>query len=304
MKRILFSLLLTILWAWKPGTVTAQELDCTVSINHAQIAGTNVDVFQSLEDAISSFMNERNWTNDQYNANERITCALQLTVTEYSDNGNFVGELIVQSNRPVFNSSYVSPVLNIRDTKISFMYNSYDQLIFRLDQIEDNLTSLLAYYAYLIIGWDMDTMAPFGGTSILQNAEAIVNAAQTFSTPGWRAYDDTKNRHGILSDYMNEAMRSVRQMMYDYHRRGLDEMAANIGRGRAAVTSALEELEKAYKARTMSAVPQLITEIKRDELINIYSKAPSTEKEKVYELLSDLNPSLSTDWSKIKSTSN
>lgn len=304
MKRILFSLLLMLLWGWLPGTVCAQELNCKVTVNHAQIQGTNVDVFKSLEDVMSSFMNERTWTNEQYNASERISCSLLFTVKEYSDNGTFAGELIVQSDRPVFNSSYVSPVINIRDNNISFIYNSFDQMIFRVDQVEDNLTSLLAYYAYLIIGWDMDTMAPFGGTSALQTAEAIVNSAQTFVTPGWKAYDDSRNRHGILTDYMNESMKSVRQMMYDYHRQGLDEMAANVGRGRAKVTSSLEELEKAAKARSMSALPQILTEIKRDELINIYSKAPASEKEKVYEILSDLNPSLSMDWDKVKSTSN
>lgn len=304
MKRIRFSLLSLFLWGWLPCTVAAQELDCKVTINHAQIQGTNVDVFKDLENAISEFMNERTWTNDQYSSSERISCALLLTVKEYSDNGTFVGEMIVQSNRPVYHSSYISPVVNIRDNQISFTYNSFDRLVFRIDQVEDNLTSLLAYYAYLIIGWDMDTLAPFGGTSALQNAEAIVNAAQTFATPGWKAYDDAKNRHGILTDYLNESMKSVRQMMYDYHRLGLDEMAANVGRGRAKITSSLEELEKASKARSMSAVPQLLTEIKRDELINVYSKAPSTEKEKVYEILSDLNPSLNMDWDKIKAASN
>ncbi len=301
MKKVLLSFLF--IWMWIPYTVIAQELNCKVTVDFKQIQGTNTEVFQSLETSITSFMNERTWTNDQYALNERISCALLLTVTSYSDDGSFTGELVVQSNRPVYNSSYTSPVLNIRDKNIAFNYKSFDQLEFRADQIDNNLTALLAYYAYLIIGWDLDTMSSMGGTPALQNAEAIVNAAQSFAEPGWKAYSDNKNRHAIVTDYMDEAMKPIRGMMYNYHRLGLDEMGTNMGRGRSKVTESLEDLQKASKAKSMSALPQIMTEIKRDELINIYSKAPSTEKEKVYEILSDLNPSLNSDWDKIKSTS-
>ncbi len=281
----------------------AQELNCKVTVDYQQIQGTNTSIFSDLEEAVTSFMNERRWTNDQYAVNERITCSLLFTVKEYSDDGTFSGEFTVQSNRPVYASNYTTPVLNLRDREISFTYHEFDQLEFRLEQIDNNLTALLAYYAYLIIGFDMDTMAPMGGTSVLQNAEAIVNAAQSFTESGWKAYDDNRNRHGILTDYMDESMKPFRQMMYDYHRLGLDDMAGNVGRGRAQVTTALEELDAAAQAKSMSALPQIFTEAKRDELINVYSEAPSSEKEKVYELLSDLNPSLKSDWDKIKSTS-
>lgn len=285
-------------------SIQGQELNCKVSIDFKQIQGTNTDIFANLEKAMTEFLNERAWTHDKYALNERISCSLLFTVKEYSDEGTFSGEMIIQSSRPVYGASYTTPILNFRDNNISFTYKEFDQLEFRIEQIDNNLTALLAYYAYLIIGMDMDSMAPMGGTDVLQNAEAVVNAAQTFSEPGWKAYDDTRNRHGILTDYVNEGMKSFRQMMYDYHRTGLDDMAGNVGRGRAQVTTALEELQAAYKARSMSALPQLFTETKRDELINIYSKAPSSEKEKVYNLLSDINPSLNTDWNKIKSTAN
>ncbi|MGI6218854.1 MAG: DUF4835 family protein [Bacteroidaceae bacterium] len=280
----------------------AQELNCKVTVDYQQIQGTNTAIFSNLQEAMTAFMNERAWTNDQYAINERITCSLLFTVKEYSDDGSFSGEFTVQSNRPVYASNYTTPILNLRDQEISFTYQEFDQLEFRIEQIDNNLTALLAYYAYLIIGFDMDTMAPMGGTAVLQNAEAIVNAAQSFSETGWKAYDDNRNRHGILTDYMDESMKPFRQMMYDYHRLGLDDMASNVGRGRAKVTTALEELQTAAQAKSMSALPQIFTEAKRDELVNIYSEAPSSEKEKIYELLSDLNPSLKSDWDKIKST--
>lgn len=280
--------------------VAAQELNCNVTVDYQQIQGTNTAIFSSLQEAMTAFLNERAWTNDQYAINERITCSLLFTVKGYSDDGSFSGEFIVQSNRPVYASNYTTPMLNLRDQNISFTYREYDQLEFRLEQIDNNLTALLAYYAYLIIGFDMDSMAPMGGTRVLQNAEAIVNAAQSFSESGWRAYDSNRNRHGILNDYLDGSMEPFRQMMYDYHRLGLDEMASNVGRGRAQVTTALEELQAAARAKSMSSLPQIFTEAKRDELVNIYSEAPTTEKEKIYELLSDLNPSLKSDWDKIK----
>ncbi len=282
------------------SVVAAQELNCNVTVDYQQIQGTNTAIFSSLQEAMTAFLNERAWTNDQYAINERITCSFLFTVKGYSDDGSFSGEFIVQSNRPVYASNYTTPMLNLRDQNISFTYREYDQLEFRLEQIDNNLTALLAYYAYLIIGFDMDSMAPMGGTRVLQNAEAIVNAAQSFSESGWRAYDSNRNRHGILNDYLDGSMEPFRQMMYDYHRLGLDEMASNVGRGRAQVTTALEELQAAARAKSMSSLPQIFTEAKRDELVNIYSEAPTTEKEKIYELLSDLNPSLKSDWDKIK----
>lgn len=285
-----------------PLWAVAQELNCKVTVDYQQIQGTNTSVFTNLQEAMTSFLNERAWTNDQYAVNERITCSLLFTVKGYNDDGTFSGEFTVQSNRPVYASNYTTPILNLRDEEISFTYHEFDQLEFRIEQIDNNLTALLAYYAYLIIGFDMDSMAPMGGTAVLQNAEAIVNAAQSFSESGWKAYDDNRNRHAILTDYLDESMKPLRQMMYDYHRLGLDDMATNVGRGRAQITTALEELQTAAQAKSMSALPQIFTETKRDELINVYSEAPSSEKEKVYELLSDLNPSLKSDWDKIKST--
>ena len=282
-------------------SIQAQELNCKVTIDHSSIQGTNVDIFQSLEAAIKAFMDERQWTNDQYAISERIDCALSFTLKQYSaTDGTFSGELIVQSSRPIFGSSYTSTMLNYKDNNISFNYQSYDQLQFRIDNIDSNLTALLAYYAYLIIGFDMDSYAPMGGTWALDRCEAIVNAAQSFSEPGWKAYEDSKNRHGVITDYVLESLKPVRQMMYDYHRLGLDAMASNVGLGRAKVTSAMEELHQAYKVKATSYVPQLITEAKRDELVNEYSRARTTEKEAVYEIVSDINPSLNTTWQKIK----
>ena len=280
----------------------AQELNCKVNINYSKIQGTNTQVFKALETALTEFINDRKWTSAQYTVAEKISCSMNITVKEHTDDGAFKCELLVQANRPVYNSSYNTTLFNFKDVNFNFTYLEFDPLELRENQIDSNLTAVIAYYAYLIIGMDMDSMAPLGGTDVLRTAESIVTAAQTMSETGWKAFDDSRNRHGIITDYLDEQMKPYRQMIYDYHRMGLDEMAQNADRGRAKITVALEELKKAKESKPMSVLPQLFTEIKKDELVNVYSKGTQAEKEQVYTMLVDINPALSTEWDKIKSS--
>lgn len=292
--------ILICLWLACTATATGQELNCKVSINAPQVQGTNTQIFKTLENALTEFINERKWTSAQYSTTERIACNFNITVKDYQDDGTFTCELIVQSSRPVYNSNYNSVVFNFKDPNFNFHYLEFDQIELRDNIIDNNLTALIAYYAYLIIGMDMDTMSPMGGDEVLHAAENVVNSAQTLSDKGWKAFDDSRNRHGILSDYMDGSMKPYRQLMYDYHRTGLDEMAQNADRGRAAITTSLGLLKQAKEAKSMSAIPQLFTEIKKDELINIYSKGTQKEKEEVFDILTDVNPALNSDWDKIK----
>jgi len=281
---------------------TAQELNCKVSINYSQIQGTNTQVFKTLETALTEFINDHKWTSAQYSVAERISCSMNITVKQHSDDGTFKCELIVQANRPVFDSNYNTTLFNFKDVNFNFTYLEFDPLELRENQIDSNLTAVIAYYAYLIIGMDMDSMAPMGGTDVLRTAENIVTAAQSLSETGWKAFEDTRNRHGIITDYLDENMKPFRQMIYDYHRSGLDEMAQNADRGRAKITSSLEELKKAKENKPLSVLPQLFTEIKKDELVNVYSKGTQSEKEQVYNMLVDINPAQSNFWDKIKSS--
>ena len=281
-------------------TATAQELEVKVVVNHQKIQGTNTSVFTTLQEAIAEFMNTRKWTSAQYATREKIVCSMNLIVNEYSDDGRFACNLMVQSNRPVYNASYNTTVFNFNDVAVNFNYIEHDKLEFSDDMVDNNLTAVLAYYAYLIIGLDMDTFAPKGGTDILHKAENVVNNAQMMGEEGWKAFGDSKNRHALVNDYMNGALEPYRQLIYDYHRKGLDEMAQNAERGRSNITIALALLEKAKQDKPMSVLPQLFTEIKRDELLNIYSKGTTKEKEEVIRILSLVNPSLTGDWEKIK----
>lgn len=278
----------------------AQELEARVVVNHSKVQGTNTSVFTTLQEAITEFINNTKWTNAQYTSRERITCSFNLIVNEYSDDGRFGCNLMVQANRPVFNASYNTVVFNFNDNAVDFNYIEHDKLEFSDEVVDNNLTAVLAYYAYLIIGMDMDTFAPKGGTDVLHKAENVVNNAQMLGEDGWKAFGDSKNRHALVNDYMNGAMEPYRQLLYDYHRKGLDEMAQNAERGRSNITTSLALLEKAKQDKAMSALPQLFTEIKKDELINVYSKGTAKEKEEVCRILSLVNPSLANDWEKIK----
>ena len=257
-------------------------------------------MFTTLQESITEFMNTRKWTNAQYATREKIVCSFNLIVNEYSDDGRFACNLMVQSNRPVYNASYNTTVFNFNDVAVNFNYIEHDKLEFADEMIDNNLTAVLAYYAYLIIGLDMETFALKGGTDILHKAENVVNNAQMIGEDGWKAFGDSKNRHALVNDYMNGAMEPYRQLMYDYHRKGLDEMAQNAERGRSNITTALTLLEKARQEKSMSALPQLFTEIKKDELLGIYSKGTTKEKEEVVRILSYVNPSYTSDWEEMK----
>jgi len=278
----------------------AQELNCKVSINHSQVQGTNTQIFKTLENSLTEFINDRKWTAAQYSVIERISCSMNITVKEYTDDGKFKCELIVQANRPVFNSNYNTTLFNFKDANFNFDYLEFNQLEFRDNIIEDNLIAVIVYYVYLIIGLDMDSQAPMGGSSILSSVENIVNSAQNIGEAGWKAFDDSRNRHAIISDYLDPGMQPYRQMMYEYHRQGLDEMAQNADRGRAKITASLGLLKTAKEAKPMSVLPQLFTDIKREELINVYSKGTQKEREEVFDILVYINPAQNNEWEKIK----
>ncbi|MBO4451631.1 MAG: DUF4835 family protein [Bacteroidaceae bacterium] len=280
----------------------AQELSCTVRVNHSQIQGTNNGVFDALEKAIADFMNNQTWTDLQYSKEERINCTLTFTIKQYkADENRFTGELLFQVSRPVFNSTYNSTIFSRNDTEISFTYAEGNPLEYNENYIDDNLTAILAYYAYLFIGMDLDTFSPKGGTEVLHRVERIVSDAQNFSEPGWKAFGNTKNRHAIINDYMESSMEPFRQLMYKYHRQGLDEMATNVDRGRTAITESIEMLKEAYDNRPLSMLPQIFTDFKRDELVNIYrGHGNSKEKDSVYEILLKINATQNNEWKKIQ----
>ena len=282
----------------------AQELAARVTINHQQVQGTNTSVFEALEKSLTDLLNDRQWTQYQFNRNERIQCTFAINVKKYDEStGQMNASLTVQSTRPVYNSNYTSTVFSIVDNEFTFEFQPFDQLEFRPDVIDKDLTALIAYYAYIIIGMDLDTMSPEGGTEILQLAKTVCNNAQglTLSAKGWKPFESEKNRYAIINDYLDSGMAPFRALQYKYYREGLDTMAENVDRGRTAVTEAIEMLKTAKDNKPMSMLTQIWTEYKRDELVGIYQgKGTTKEKENVSTILSSINASQNVHWNKIK----
>lgn len=286
-----------------PSTISAQELQAKITINHAQISGTEKGVFDNLQQTLQQFVNNRQWTHLQFQKNERIICNFNITVTKYDRDQNlFTCKALIQANRPVFNSAYTSTLYNNVDDNFTFRFAEYDQLEFNEQQIDNQLTALFAYYAYIIIGIDLDSFAPKGGEDILQRCMILTNNAQNLDYPGWKAFSDDRNRYAIISDYLDGALEPFRLLQYDYYRKGLDEMANNAERGRTEITAALETgLKKAKENRPLSLLPQIWTDFKKDELANIYrGKGTQKEKESIYELLFSINPSQNKYWDQVK----
>ena len=270
------------------GSLLAQELQATVNINHAQIQGTDNTIFDNLQTTLM---------------HERISCSFNITVNKYDRKTNtFSCKAIVQANRPVFNSSYTTTLYNNIDNNFDFEFAEFSQLDFNEEHIDNQLTALCAYYAYLLIGMNLDSFSPMGGTDILQQCLNVANNAQGLNFTGWKSFDDDRNRYAFINGYMDEALKPFRMLQYDYYRTGLDEMANNVEKARVNITTALEnDLQKAHENRPLSMLPQIWTDYKKDELANIYQgKGTQKEKESVYEILFRLNASLNEAWDKIK----
>lgn len=282
---------------------SAQELDAKITINSSKVGTTDKSVFENLQQTLEQFVNERQWTELQFQKNERISCSFNITVNKYDKTSNlFECTATIQTNRPVYNSQYNSTLYNNQDGDFNFEFAQFDQLNFNDETIDNQLTALFAYYAYLIIGLDLDSFAPMGGTDVLQRCMNLVNNAQNLNYTGWKSFETSKNRFAIINDYLDEAMKPFRQLQYDYYRTGLDEMASNVERGRTNITTAIQDdLKKAHDDKPLSLLPQIWTDYKRDELANIYKgKGTQKEKEAVYEILFSINASQSNSWNKIK----
>jgi hypothetical protein len=283
--------------------IYTQELKCTVTINSDQVQGTNKEIFNTLKQSIEEYVNTLRWTNMTFQEKERIECSMLLMVKSVQDNV-FTCEFTCQSRRPVFGSSYYTPLLNIKDNNFVFNYQEYDRLDYQQQTFTTNLTALLAYYCYLIIGHDMDSFSKLGGTPYFQACESIVNAAQAAGldnaeAAGWKAFESNRNRYALISNIMDEAFKKYRLFYYEYHRHGLDEMVNNVANGRARIAKEIDVLKEAYNARPATYLINTFLDAKNEELVNIFEQGTSEEKKKVYELLTDIDPTRQTSYNRI-----
>ncbi len=298
MTRKIIATLITI--ALMAHCATAQELRCNVQVNAQKIQGSNRTLYQTLQSAVYEFMNNTNWTNHTYTFDERIECNILLTLNEQIGSDEYKGTLQVQARRPVFNSSYNTTTLNFIDEQLHFKYIEHDKLEFSETTHLSNLTSMLAFYAYIILGIDYDTFSNLGGTPYFQKAERIVSNSQNTVMKGWKAYEGKprNNRYWLVNDMLNSKYRPLREALYQYHRQGLDLMSEKATDGRSAIAESLTLVQKVYRSKPdMYMFPlQLFFDAKHDELVNIFSESLSAEKAKVVNLLTEVDNARTTTY--------
>ena len=271
----------------------AQELNARITVNGDKIANANKSVFTTLQNALTEFINNRKWTDATFAVNERIDWSMTIIVNEMEES-SFKGEIQVQARRPVYNSSYTTTLLNFRDQQFDFEYMEGEPLEYQENMLTGNLTATVVFYIYIILGLDFDSFSPLGGTAYIQQAQQIVSLAQSQSWSGWKAFDSNRNRHAVATALQDNASEAFRNLWYTYHRKGLDEMAANPDRGRTTIIEALPALQEVKKARPTSVLLQMFSDAKLDEIVLIYSKATTQEKQSGYKLLQEIYPTETT----------
>ena len=284
----------------------ATELNCDVDVNSEKISEASKDVFNDLKQNISEYMNTTRWREGVFfSTNEKIYCKLLLTISKWDPStGDMEGDLQIQSQRPVYNSTYTTALINFKDNKVKFNYEIGKQLVRKEYEVDDNLTAILDFWAFMILGMDFDSFELKGGDPYYELAAEVVRLAQTSGESGWKAFEDNTNRYAVLSAFTETKTAPIREMLYEYHRMGLDQMVVTVDKGRATITHTLENLAKIYDVAPLSVCLTMFKDAKLDELINIYSKANTSEKEAVYEMLYQIYPSDINRLEEIKKVSN
>ena len=299
--KIFFLRTIGLLFLFMPAN--GQELKCNVQISAQRIQGSNRTLFQNMQSDIYDFMNNTTWTNNLFTYNERIECNLIFTLTEQISSDEFSGKLQIQLKRPFYNSTYNSTVLNFIDNNIRFRYVEFQPLEFDPSTYRSSLVSILAYYAYMIIGFDYDTFSPLGGTEYFALADKIVSNAQSAPEAGWKPYDGSrnKNRYWLVKNILDKEYEDVRLFLYQYHRNGLDIMESRIADARTSIAESLKLIQQVYRKQPdpYLYLLTLVTDAKSDELVNIFSGSFPDEKSRVVEILIEIDAANRTKYEKI-----
>lgn len=279
----------------------SQELNCQVTVNSSQIEGSEKTTFRAMETSIREFINNRKWTSDIYKADERIECSFLINLTERLSADQYKATLQIQARRPVFGSGYYTTTFNHIDADFTFRYLQFDVLDFSESQHLSNLTSVLGFYVYMILGTDYDTFSRKGGELFFQKAVTVVNNAQTANDAGWKAFESTDNRYWLVTNLLDPRFAPLRECYYEYHRMGFDLLASKLDEGRGNVTTALERLRVVHRAVPNSLNLRLFFNSKADEIIDLFSKANPEEKTRILSLLDQIDPARTSKYSKIRS---
>ena len=299
MRKTFRNILTAILLCCGAVPSAAQEFRCDVEVNADQVEGTIKSTFETLQEAINSYMNETKFSDATFSPVEKIECRLFFTINEYADD-RVKADLQLQLSRPVYNSTYTTTLFNFRDSRVEFNYRDGDPIVYNEQQPESNLTAILDFYANLFLAIDFDSFSPKGGQRFYDRAASIVQQQQSSGEVGWRTFEDTKNRAAVLNSYTESNTAAMRDLLYNYHRKGLDEMVTSPDKGRSVITDQLKIVKGIYDNAPMSVALSIFRDSKLDELVNVYSKAPETERKDVYDLLRPIYPTESQRLNDIK----
>ncbi|EKF55377.1 hypothetical protein I215_07921 [Galbibacter marinus] len=277
----------------------AQELNCTVIVNSDQVNQTNKQIFRTLEKSLNDYVNKTQWTSANFDANQRIECSMMVTITQY-DNSAFSGTIQIQSNRPVFNSNYQSPVFNYQDKQFSFKYVEFAPLYFNPNVFESNLTAVISYYVYIILGIDADTFSKEGGTPYFEQAQSIVNLSQSSGFSGWKQTDGNRTRWELADNLLSNTFKEYRLALYNYHRQGMDVLVSDPLGAKENILNSITLLEKLNNTRPNSFVLQAFFDAKSEEIANVFSGGPKVKIAELKENLNSMAPLYSKTWSRIK----
>lgn len=294
MRKILLPLVLLFF----SFTITAQELNCVVTVNSDQVGQTNQQIFKTLERSLNDFVNKSKWTNRVYRENERVNARMFITVTQY-ESDRFEANIQIQSSRPVFNTSYESPVFNYKDDAFNFQYQEFQPLVYNPNSFDSNLVAVISYYAYIILGLDADTFSLEGGNDFYRRAQNIVTQAQSSSYSGWSQETGQRTRFELVDNLLSNSFREYRIALYNYHRKGLDILADNNSTGKQIVAGSLRLFETLVQRRPNAFLIQTFFDAKSEEIQNIFSDGPKVDIVKLKETLNKVAPFYSNTWNEI-----
>ena len=280
-------------------TISSQELNCQVTVNFDQVSGSNRQVFTTLETAISEFVNQKKWTDKTVKSQERINCAMNIIITK-RDNNTFEGSIQIQSTRPVYGTSYETPVLNIRDNDFNFKYNEFDQFIYNPTRFDSNLISTIVFYTYIILGVDADSFALNGGETYLKEAENVTLQAQQSGFAAWSNQVGVQNRFQMIDNLLSPGLNQFRSVIYNYHRKGLDELTGDAKIAKQSLENSIITLDRLFNKVIGNPLLRLFFDAKADEIVNLYSDGPNTRsKQRLLAVLQKISPNNSSKWRKI-----
>jgi hypothetical protein len=280
-------------------TISSQELNCQVTVNFDQVSGSNRQVFKTLETSITEFVNQKKWTDKTVKSQERINCAINIIITK-RDNNTFEGSIQIQSTRPVFGTSYETPILNIRDNDFNFKYNEFDQLIYNPTRFDSNLISTIVFYTYIILGVDADSFALNGGETYLKEAENVTLQAQQSGLAAWSNQVGVQNRFQMIDNLLSPGLNQFRSVIYNYHRKGLDELTGDAKIAKQSLENSIITLDRLFNKVIGNPLLRLFFDAKADEIVNLYSDGPNTRsKQRLIAVLQKISPNNSSKWRKI-----